>query len=429
MSSQTLLLDAARKLAAASRFDDAEFAYCRILEANPNEMEALEFVASRAMAKGQIPRAIGVLELAARHAPNSGEIQRGLGIANKVAGRHEAALAALSQAAKLDPQDYVARLLIGETLETLGHGYAALTHYFGALTLAQMSGAWFDEASTPPGHRELVTHATRYVCNGRAQLLASVIAPLHARYGRDSMRRVEQAIAIYLGDASPEYVDARQRPLFLYLPGLPTHPFFKREQFAWVGALESSTDEIRDELTRVLSAGDKLEPFHGAMAEQLLGQYLAGTRGRPNWDGYFFYRHGVRYDANCNACPKTSAALDRLPLTRIRDHAPETMFSVLTPGTHILPHRGVTNTRLVVHLPLIVPEDCAIVVGGEPHVWREGEVMIFDDTFEHEAWNRSASTRSVLILDVWNPYLDEAERDALSALVPAIGDFNKDCGV
>jgi aspartate beta-hydroxylase len=105
------------------------------------------------------------------------------------------------------------------------------------------------------------------------------------------------------------------------------------------------------------------------------------------------------------------------------------MFSVLTPGTHILPHRGVTNSRLVVHLPLIVPDDCAIVVGGETHVWQEGRVMIFDDTFEHEAWNRSAQTRGVLILDVWNPYLDDAERDALSLLVPAIGDFNRDCGV
>ena len=108
----------------------------------------------------------------------------------------------------------------------------------------------------------------------------------------------------------------------------------------------------------------------------------------------------------------------------IRDHAPETLFSVLRPGTHILPHRGVTNTRLVTHLPLIVPPDCALRVGGETHVWQPDQCVTFDDTFEHEAWNRSDETRVVLILDSWNPDLSEVERAAVTDLVAAIGDFN-----
>jgi aspartate beta-hydroxylase len=114
---------------------------------------------------------------------------------------------------------------------------------------------------------------------------------------------------------------------------------------------------------------------------------------------------------------------------RIRDHAPEVMFSVLTAGSHILPHRGVTNTRVVCHLPLVVPEDCALVVGGERRAWREGEAVAFDDTYEHEAWNRGARTRVVLIVDVWNPHLTPAERDAVAALVAAMGDFNKAAGI
>ncbi len=109
---------------------------------------------------------------------------------------------------------------------------------------------------------------------------------------------------------------------------------------------------------------------------------------------------------------------------RIRDHAPETLFSVLRPGTHILPHRGVTNTRLVTHLPLIVPPDCALRVGGETHVWQTDRCVTFDDTFEHEAWNRSDQTRVVLILDCWNPDLSEAEQAAVTDLVEAIGDYN-----
>ena len=128
-------------------------------------------------------------------------------------------------------------------------------------------------------------------------------------------------------------------------------------------------------------------------------------------------------------CPRTAAILESLPLCRIREHAPEVMFSVLTPGTHILPHRGVTNTRVVCHLPLVVPEDCALVVGGETHVWREGEAVAFDDTYEHEAWNRGSRTRVVLIIDVWNPHLTAAERDAVATLAGAMGDFNKAAGL
>jgi aspartate beta-hydroxylase len=94
---------------------------------------------------------------------------------------------------------------------------------------------------------------------------------------------------------------------------------------------------------------------------------------------------------------------------------------VFTPGTHLLPHRGVTNARLVAHLPLIVPEECALRVGGELHHWQEGRVVVFDDTYEHEAWNRSTRNRVVMIFDIWNPYLTEVERLAIAELIPQMG--------
>ena len=109
----------------------------------------------------------------------------------------------------------------------------------------------------------------------------------------------------------------------------------------------------------------------------------------------------------------------------MREHAPEVLFSVFTAGTHLLPHRGVTNTRVVGHLPLLVPDDCALSVGGEIHVWQEGRVVVFDDTYEHEAWNRSPEMRVVLIFDLWNPFLTEAEREAVTDVVAAIGDLRE----
>jgi aspartate beta-hydroxylase len=80
----------------------------------------------------------------------------------------------------------------------------------------------------------------------------------------------------------------------------------------------------------------------------------------------------------------------------------------------------VTNTRLVFHLPLIVPPDCALNVGGVEHRWREGEPILFDDTFEHEAWNRSDQPRLILLMDCWNPHLTEAEKEASRHVIEAI---------
>lgn len=174
-------------------------------------------------------------------------------------------------------------------------------------------------------------------------------------------------------------------------------------------------------------APNDLVPFLGTHSAEAVSAHLLGSSGAQEaaWDAFFFYRHGVRHDANCARCPRTIGLLDSVPLVRVRDHAPEALYSALCPGTHILPHSGVTNTRLVTHLPLIVPRDCALRVGGETHVWEEGRCVTFDDTFEHEAWNHSDQARVVLIMDSWNPDLSEAEQAAVADLAAAIGDFNR----
>jgi aspartate beta-hydroxylase len=103
---------------------------------------------------------------------------------------------------------------------------------------------------------------------------------------------------------------------------------------------------------------------------------------------------------------------------------------VLAPQTHIKPHHGVTNTRVVTHLPLVIPAgDCKLVVGGDVHAWRQDRCVTFDDTFLHEAWNRTDHTRVVLILDTWNPWLHAEECVVLKDLVEGIGAFNLRAGI
>ena len=100
--------------------------------------------------------------------------------------------------------------------------------------------------------------------------------------------------------------------------------------------------------------------------------------------------------------------------------APTAMFSILDARTRIPPHTWVTNTRATVHLPLVVPDGCGFRVGGDVRHWRVGEAWAFDDTIEHEAWNRGDRPRAILIVDVWNPLLSEAERAVVRAAAGAM---------
>jgi aspartate beta-hydroxylase len=422
-------LQRARATAKAGRYDEADTAFQSVLAHDPDHLEALNYLAQRALLGGQAAQAAAMFERATARNTDSADLWKNLGFARFAAGQTDAAAAALGRAIELDPKAHRARLFLGQIHEDAGRMREAAMQYFGAIIAAQERGLWRDEATTPPAMRERVLRAMDFVDRHRRAIFSEVLEPLRAAHGEAALTRARRCLDIYLGAVKADYPDPRQQPKFLYFPDLPAPTFFDRKLFPWYAALEQGVGVIRAELEAVLREGRDVVPFLGTNSLDRVGSLLAGAQTPPAWDGFFFYRHGERYDENCRRGPRTAAILDSLPLVRIREHAPEICFSVLTPGSHILLHRGVTNTRLVTHLPLIVPDNCAIVVGGEKHEWREGECFSFDDTFEHEAWNRSASTRVVMLIDCWNPYLTEIEREAVTLLVGAIGDFNRAAGV
>jgi aspartate beta-hydroxylase len=233
------------------------------------------------------------------------------------------------------------------------------------------------------------------------------------------MQRVAAALGVYLQTHAPAKPDPRQRPSFLWMPALPATPFYPRERFDWYDALEAATAGIREEFSSVvqsLGAGD-----------------TAGSQGDPGVgtdEAYWFHRRGTAFAEHLAACPRTAAALAGMPLRQIANHAPDVLFSVLAADSQVKPRYGITNTRVVTHLPLIVPQgDCKLVVGGQAHAWEEGRCVTFDDTLLHEAWNRTAQQRVVLVLDTWNPDTTEPERVALRDLVQKIGEFNMGAGI
>ena len=336
-----------------------------------------------------------------------------------------AAMAALEALVAQQPRAYTAWLWLGRMLDGAGQRDAALKAYFQAVTRAQGSGAWTSAATTPPPLLPAVGEAIERVRTGRRALFFGCLDGLRAQYGPQALERMDHAIRVYLKEAEATPAHPMQRPKFFYFPGLPDRAFDDPKLQPWARTLEAAYPDIRAEALDMLQhASGDFRPFVDLQPNDRMDRYVGGDTADAAWDAYFFYRRGQRFDEHHARCPSTSAALESLSLCRIKAQAPEILFSALRPGSHILPHRGVTNTRLVMHLPLQVPEGCALHLEGfEPHRWREGELVMFDDTYLHEAWNRSDTTRVILLMDCWNPHLTEAEQAAVATFIERVSDL------
>jgi hypothetical protein len=251
-------------------------------------------------------------------------------------------------------------------------------------------------------------------------LLASLAA---AGFGPGACHpRFAAALDMLLGrrqrlDAGEEWP---QEPNVLYYPGLPTIETFDPSAFDWAPALERETPAIRAEALALAAGEGTFAPYvaHGAARP---ADYQ-GLLGNADWSASTLIDNGRQLPL-ADRCPATMAALARVPLTDIPARTPSVLFSMLRPGAHIPPHCGMLNIRLIAHLPLVVPPGCGFRVGATRADWREGELLIFDDSIEHEAWNRGRERRLVLLLDVWRPELEAAERAQLRALFAAIDHY------
>lgn len=237
---------------------------------------------------------------------------------------------------------------------------------------------------------------------------------------RGATPRVAEALRMLAGE-QPLYV---QQPSMFYFPGLAQRAFFDRAEFDWAPSVEASADAIRAELLALIdAASDSFGPYVTASPDRPPPNNP--LLDKPDWGAAWLWRDGVIAAGMADLCPQTLAALANAPQPVIPGRAPLALFSRLRPGTHIAPHHGMLNTRLICHLPLIVPEGCGLRVGAETRAWREGELTIFDDSFEHEAWNRGTSDRTVLLFEIWRPDIDADERKQLTRIFSAIDSYSE----
>ncbi|MBV8431841.1 MAG: aspartyl/asparaginyl beta-hydroxylase domain-containing protein, partial [Solirubrobacterales bacterium] len=172
---------------------------------------------------------------------------------------------------------------------------------------------------------------------------------------------------------------------------VPTTPFLDPADFPWIAPLEAHWEDIRAELDRVLERRDDLPNFQDISTDQ------ATITDDDRWKTFFLFGYGFRSDANCNRCPRTAQLLEAIP------GMTTAMFSILSPGKHIGAHRGPYRGVLRYHLGLRIPSPASaagISVGGEVRHWEEGKSLVFDDGYEHFAWNDTDGLRAVLFVDV-----------------------------
>jgi hypothetical protein len=308
----------------------------------------------------------------------------------------------------------VARLLAeGRRHAGAGDVRAAASFFNTALRAAAAAGP------LPPPLAAELSAAQAFVRQAAADYQARLE---HALAEADAGPRLAEAMAIMLGRKPPPPVSVAhaQQPSLFYLPGLPQRPFYEREEFAWVGAIEAETPAIRAELEAVV-AGDAagFQPYVQSPKDRP-GRDFHGLNDDPSWSAFYLWKDGAPVPENAARCPRTVAAMERVPLCRIAGRTPSVLFSLLRPGTQIPSHHGMLNSRLICHLPLVVPPGCWLRVGAETRAWEEGKLLVFDDSVSHEAKNGSGELRVVLLFDIWRPEVTEAERRGLSAIFGAI---------
>jgi aspartate beta-hydroxylase len=402
----------AQRASRAGLRDKARSHFEAVLAIDEEEPTARNWLGADALARTEAGAAAAHFEIACKRQPRERSHWINLATAHRILGNAERERAALEQALAIDQTDLLALTRIAELHERLGEETRAAERWNAVLA---MSSTINDPS---PEFAEILRHAKHYV-GERQQKLADAVEQaladeLTEASARDR-RRMQRAADAWLG----------RRPIYandcegLHYPFLPADEFFDPEHFPWLGELDAATGTIVAELEAILADPEVgLTPYI-SLPSGMPASKWSGLDKSLDWGAFHLWKEGERFAEACARAPRTAALVESLPICQIEGRAPNVFFSILKAGSHIPAHSGVTNVRSVVHLPLIVPDGCEFRVGGETRSWVEGQAFAFDDTIEHEAWNRSERDRAVLIIDVWNPYLSDHERAMICRLYGA----------
>jgi len=412
------LMEAVDRADQAGNRREAERILAQARTVAPDHPGLLNVAGMRALLGGDPGAARPLLERAAGLDPASPMLWVNLALALRELRDESAERDALEKALIADPRFFPALLHKARLFERQGKRKAAAQMYHAFLCCIPPGVA------QPPAIQTAIEHAHKVLRENDAALEAFLrprVDEARARHAGAKLERFDACFDTLVG-RRPLFAP---QPTFLLFPRLPAIEFIDREHFPWLQAFDAAAGEIRAEALAALSqAAEDFVPYVSKPAGSPVDQWQE-LNDSKRWSTFYLLKNGARIEDHLARCPETAALLEAAPLCSIPGHAPSAFFSVLAPKTRIPAHTGVTNTRFIVHLPLIVPQGCTFRVGAETREWREGSAWVFDDTFEHEAWNGSNEPRVVLIFDVWNTFLTPAERDLVGAVTSGVHEYSE----
>lgn len=401
------LLSQALQFARSGRVAEAERAFAELLRRDPASIQANSYLATRAFLQQRYRDAAAGYEKCIALQPQSPVFRFNLGTAREKQGDLAGAIRAYLDACRLDPRDARLAMFAGAALEAAGRREDAVTMFSIGDDLDPAVRLARNRPDLDPEIRRRSAIADRAMREHFTALHEAAVAESERRSG--PLPRLRSAIWTQTHDRPFEYRTPGQEPSIFYMPDLEARAITPRERLAWAAQVEAHTAVVRAEYLAAIEAGARLSPYVDARTEAPIWREL---RGRQDWSSLHLFQ-AAKETPFAKLFPQTLQALAQADVVRVDGRPMELFFSRLRPGAHIPPHFGAANNRLTVHLPLIVPEGCSIRIGSETHVWREGELFAFDDSFEHEAWNRSSADRVVLIFESHHPDLRPEERAAI----------------
>jgi aspartyl/asparaginyl beta-hydroxylase (cupin superfamily) len=366
--------------------------------------------ADRALAQGRLAEARQILEAAARSDPQAADFWQRLATLRKLAGAPMRAIAAIDRALALAPLDFMNLLMRAHLLDAAGDAQAGEAY---GRALAQPR-----PDPLPPALARTIARAET-VWAAHQHALADRLAAAVEASGADLTPAERARTARFASNIARTTRPYHSEPTHFAWPGLREAEFQPRAAFPWLEELESLAPAIRTEMDAVATAPDAaLVPYVNYAESEPLAQWRDLNHNLA-WTAIHLIERGQTIAANTAHCRATMDLLARMDQPHIAGCAANAMFSLLAPRTHIPPHVGVANFRLLCHLPLIAPQRSWLRVGAETRDFAEGEAWVFDDTIEHEAKNETDALRVILIFDIWHPDLSPAERTAIAASVSA----------
>lgn len=424
-SSTSSELEIARTHVRQSNLAEAERVYRQVVATQPDQVEALRFLANAALSRGDPGTAVAMLSRAAQTNRNDLGVLLELGVAYRNAQRMDEARSVFERAVELSQggNNTTARLLLANVYELDGRPEMALPQYFRAILDAQTHGRWLDDSTTEPGLRQLVRHAMQYVDKGRHDLFGNTLEPFRQGINAARLGRVDAALATYLHERLDAAADPRQKPTFLHIPDPVATCFPDITAFDWLAEWSTSVSSLSNE-AHVCVESMTEEPADVApfSLDAMTAAHDTGSAVAPD-QRIPFYQHGMFQDSMRDRAPQLSTFLDSAPLVRVPNYAPNAEIMVLQPGIGTAILRGRTNAFCTVITAFAGSGSLKVTVGGESRQLVEGRTLVFDPSFGFDYATGDAPA-CVLVSEVWNPGISHLERDALTALIRSVVDFD-----